>query len=164
VARPSETEVKLVRFGLFVAVFLAIVGVILGSKSLLIAPPFAVSAYTVVFQHSAKYSETRSIAASYVLVIASSVLLEEAFGAVLIALVVNVLLISLFITFTRFSHPPAIALTIFSYLIHDPVLFAFTSSIVLAIVVAASILFERIPATRRYLDAPIPIAAASHGR
>ena len=123
-----------VRFSLFFAIFLAIVGVIVVSKTLLIAPPYAVTAYLVVFNRGARYARPGSIVASYLAVIASSEVFELAFGVTLLALVLNVTLVSLFISFTPFSHPPALALTIFSYIVHDSVSFVATSLVVLLIV------------------------------
>ncbi len=131
------------RFVLFLAIFLAIVGVILGSGTLLIAPPYAVTAYLVVFNRDSRYSEPSSILASYLVVIVSSEALELLLGVSTLALVLNVGLVSLFIAFTRYSHPPALALTIFSYIVHDSIGFVLSSLVVLGIVIVADLVIER---------------------
>ncbi len=133
-----------VRFGLFLAIFLAIVGVIVGTGSLLIAPPFAVTAYLVAFHRENRYSVPSSIVASYLVVIASSEAFEIFLGISVLALVLNVVLVASFITFTRFTHPPALALTIFSYIVHDSLTFVLSSIVVLVIVTVADIAIERV--------------------
>jgi hypothetical protein len=142
----------LVRFGLFFAIFLAIVGVIVGSRNLLIAPPYAVTAYLMVFNRGSKYAQPKSIAAAYGVVIASSAAFEFFLGVTVVSLVLNVAVVSLFITLTPFSHPPALALTIFSYLVHDSPVFILTSLVVLLIVVVADIVLNRVGPIRRLLD------------
>ncbi|MGI0067415.1 MAG: hypothetical protein ACREB9_03210 [Thermoplasmata archaeon] len=62
---------------------------------------------------------------------ASAALFQAALGLTVLALVLNVLVVSLFVTFTPFSHPPALALTIFSFIAHDTTTFTETSLIVL---------------------------------
>jgi CBS-domain-containing membrane protein len=141
-----------VRFSIFFAIFLAIVGVIIVSKTLLIAPPYAVSAYLMVFNRGTKYAQPRSIVASYLVVIASSVAFEYVLGVTLVALVLNVAVVSLFISFSPFSHPPALALTIFSYIVRDSPAFVLTSVIVLIIVAAADLAIGRVPQIRQWLE------------
>jgi hypothetical protein len=141
-----------VRFSLFLAVFLAIVGVIVVSKTLLIAPPYAVTAYLMVFNRGTKYAQPRSIVAAYLVVIASSVVFEYVLGVTLLALVLNVIVVSLFISFTPFSHPPALALTIFSYIVRDSPSFVLTSLVVLAIVALADVAMGRLAPLRRFLE------------
>lgn len=141
------------RFSVFFALFLAIVGVIVGFKTLLIAPPYAVTAYLVVFNRGTSYAQPRSIVASYLVVIASSEAFEFVFGVTLLGLVLNVTVVSLFITFTRFAHPPALALTIFSYIVHDSLSFVVSSLVVLAIVAVADVAIERSGSIRTRLSA-----------
>ncbi len=148
-------EQRAVRFGLFFALFLAIVGVILLSKTLLIAPPYAVTAYLVVFNRGSRYAEPRSIVASYLVVIATSEAFEYALGITELAVILNVTVVSLFIAFTPYSHPPALALTIFSYLVHDSLSFIAASLVVLAIVGVADVAILRSRRIQRYLgDSP----------
>jgi len=135
-------------YALFLVLFLAIVAVIWGSGTLLIAPPYAVTAYLVVFDRKSRYAAPSSILASYLVVIGSSELFEFFLGISLLALVLNVVLVSLFIAFTRFSHPPALALTIFSYIVHDSPVFVLSSLVVLAMVTVADTLIERTWPTR----------------
>ena len=145
-----------IRLSLFLAIFLGIVGVIVVSKTLLIAPPYAVSAYLMVFNRGAKYAQARSIAAAYGVVIASSVAFEYVLGVTILALVLNVIVVSLFISFTPFSHPPALALTIFSYIVRDSPAFVLTSVVVLIIVIAADVAIDHVGPIRRALDEPSP--------
>lgn len=132
-----------IRFSLFFALFLVIVAIITVSGTLLIAPPYAVTAYLVVFNRGSRYAKPASIAASYLVVILTSEVFEFAFGVTVVALVVNVTVVSLFIAFTRYSHPPALALTIFSYIVHDSLDFVLTSLVVLVIVTVADLVIER---------------------
>lgn len=136
------------RFCLFLSLFFVIVGVILGSGSLLVAPPYAVTAYLVAFNRESRYSEPSSIFASYLVVIASSEAFEFLFGISTVALVANVTIVALFIAFTRYSHPPALALTIFSYIVHDSVSFVLSSLVVLVIVTVADAAIEKVWPTR----------------
>jgi CBS-domain-containing membrane protein len=131
---------------------LAIVGVIVVSRTLLIAPPYAVSAYLMVFNRGSRYAQPRNIVTSYLVVIASSVAFEYALGVTILALVLNVIVVSLFISFTPFSHPPALALTIFSYIVRDSPAFVLTSLVVLFIVTGADILIGRVGWIRRQLE------------
>lgn len=147
-ARTTKAPGRAVCFALFLAIFLAIVGVILGTGTLLIAPPFAVTAYLVVFNRSSHYSEPRAILASYLVVIATSEGFQYLLGLSTAALVLNVIVVAAFIAFTRYSHPPALALTIFSYIVHDSLSFVLSSLVVLAIVIVADVGIERHWATR----------------
>jgi hypothetical protein len=56
----------------------------------------------------------------------------------------NVVLVSGFVSFTRFRHPPAIALTIFSYIVHETISFFLASLLVLSTIA----IFQRI--SKRY--------------
>ncbi len=149
---PSPLESIAVRFSIFLAIFLAIIGIIFASNDLLIAPPYAVTTYLVVFNPSSRYAQPRNIVASYLAVIASSELFEFLLGSTVLALALNVILVAGFISFTPYSHPPAVALAIFSLLIHDPPGFALTSVVVLIIVGAAAVVIPRIAPLRRWLE------------
>ncbi len=140
------------QFLVFMAIFLAIVAVIYASKTFLIAPPYAVTAYLVVFNRGTKYAEPSSILASYLVVIGTTLAFESLFGVTLPTLVVNVTVVALFLSFTRFSHPPAIALTIFSYIVHDTVSFVLTSLVVLAIVIVADLVIRRSAGIQRLMQ------------
>lgn len=127
--------------------FLIMMGAILSLTTIkgtyLLAPPFAVSAYLIVFQNGGRYAKKGSIAATYMLVVSLSGILQLLFGDVLIGMIAEMILITAFITFTNFSHPPAIALTIFSYISANLVDFAFSSFLVLAILLLGAHLIER---------------------
>lgn len=157
-AEPVDRGTPL-RFVLFLGVFLAIVGVILATGTLLpgsvlIAPPYAVTAYLMVFDRGQRYARPRNIVVSYLFVLASSEVFAVALGVTILALLLNVLTVSVFISFTPFSHPPALALTIFSYLFHDPLRFTVESLLVLLLVAAADIAFDRIRWFRERLNPP----------
>lgn len=141
----------LARFLAFLAIFLSIVALRLGSQTLLIAPPFAVTGYLVVFHPGTRYARPTGIVASYLVVIASSEMFEFLFGVTTLSLVLNVILVSVFITFTPWSHPPALALTIFSYLVHDSLSFVLASLAVLLIVTAADLAIRNVSVLRTML-------------
>lgn len=127
--------------------FLIILAVILSLISLrgnfLLAPPYAVSAYLIVFEHGTKYSDWKSLTATYLLVIAGSDIMHVLFRSNLYGMVFNLILVSAFITFTGFSHPPAIALSIFSYIANNPVDFTVSSLLALAALLVSSYIIER---------------------
>lgn len=133
-----------VRFGVYLAILAAILAVFSVSRSLLIAPPYAVTAFLVVFDRGSSYSRRRNVVAAYLAVIASSVALTTTVGTVEVALVVNLVLVSAFVTFTPFAHPPALALTIFAYISHDAIGLAFGSLLVLGMVVVLDVLLTRV--------------------
>lgn len=152
----SATSVAFARFLVFVALFLSIVGVILVSRSLLIAPPYAVTAFLIVFDRDGKYAQPKSIVTSYLVVIGSSELFVLTLGITYLALVLNVIVVSALIAFTSFAHPPALALTIFSYIAHDSVVFSLTSLVVLGIVVGADLIVHRNATLSRWLGGAAP--------
>ncbi len=127
--------------------FLAILGVIFSLVELrgdyILAPPYAVSAYIIVFQRNTKYSSRSALAVTYFLVIVSSDFLHVILGNNLLGMILDVLVVSGFITFTNYSHPPAIALTIFSYLIASPLDFTISSVLSLIALISSSILLEK---------------------
>jgi len=151
---PSPTRATAIRFAVFFLLFLAIVAVIVLSKSLLIAPPYAVTAYLVVFNRGSKYAEPSSILGSYLVVIGTTELFQYTFGVTVPALVANVTVVGLFIAFTKYSHPPALALTIFSYIVHESVPFVLTSLVVLLIVIVAALVIQRAAPLQRLLADP----------
>lgn len=154
-SEPHRYRGALVRFSLFFAIFLIIIGVIVVFKNLLIAPPYAVTAYLMVYNRGSRYAQPRSIVAAYLVVIASSAALEFVLGVTVLSLTLNVALVSLFISFTPFTHPPALALTIFSYLVRDSPSFVLTSLVVLLIVVVVDIVFGQVGPVRRLLDSNV---------
>ncbi len=85
-----------------------------------------------------------SLLVTYLLVIATSDIIHILIGADLAGMVVNVLIVSAFITFTDFSHPPAIALTIFAYIAGDPLDFTVSSLLALSALMIGSIAVEKI--------------------
>ncbi|MGI0067414.1 MAG: hypothetical protein ACREB9_03205 [Thermoplasmata archaeon] len=60
---PSRFQSRAVGFSVFFLIFLAIVGLIVFSGNLLIAPPCAVTAYLIVFSRRTSYARAPSIAA-----------------------------------------------------------------------------------------------------
>ncbi|PSN93183.1 hypothetical protein B9Q06_12610 [Candidatus Marsarchaeota G2 archaeon ECH_B_2] len=123
-------------FIVFVCCALIILFVTFHRGVFLLAPPYDVTAYLVVFERQSKFSKPTSAVFSYIIVIVTSVTLHLLLGDGIISLTLNVLMVAAFISFTRFSHPPALALTIFSYLTNDTLGFSLTSLLVLAIIFA----------------------------
>lgn len=123
-----------VDFIAFVCVSLIILFVTFHRGVFLLAPPYDVTAYLVVFEKESKFSKPTSVVFSYVMVIVTSTILHFLLGVGIISLTLNVLIVAAFIAFTRFTHPPALALTIFSYLTNDTLGFSLTSLLVLAII------------------------------
>lgn len=136
-------HVRLKKFSLFLVVFSIMMMVISVQKSFLLAPPYAVSAYLLIFERESKFSRPENIAVSYVFVIISSEVFHLTLGTDLTALMLNMLIVSAFISFTKYSHPPALALTIFSYIVHNTPDFVYTSLIVLAIIVVSDLLIKK---------------------
>lgn len=136
-------HVRLKKFFLFLVVFSIMMMVISVQKSFLLAPPYAVSAYLLIFERESKFSRPENIAVSYVFVIISSEVFHLTLGTDLTALMLNMLIVSAFISFTKYSHPPALALTIFSYIVHNTPDFVYTSLIVLAIIVVSDLLIKK---------------------
>ena len=128
-------------------IFLLILAVIFSLISIggdyILAPPYAVSAYIVVFQRNTKYSNRKSLIATYAIVILSSDALHFLLGESLVGMILNVLIVSAFVTFTNLTHPPAIALTIFSYLAGDPLDFTISSGLSLLTLLSASLIIEK---------------------
>jgi CBS-domain-containing membrane protein len=131
------SRMRWIKYTLFLGLFFIIIIVTAEPGVFLLAPPYAVSAYLVIFERNTRYARPQSIASSYLLVIGSSELFHLTIGISLAALLLNVVVVSAFITFTKYSHPPAIALTIFSYIVHSPISFATTSLLVLLVIIGA---------------------------
>ncbi|MFG1414589.1 MAG: hypothetical protein AAE986_00300 [Thermoplasmataceae archaeon] len=140
---------KIKDYGTYLIIFAVIVSLITIRGNYILAPPYAVSAYLVVFQRNTKYASRKSLMSTYLLVIISSDIIHLALGAALDGLILNVIIISAFITFSEFSHPPAIALAIFSYIAADPLDFTISSLLALAALLASSLILERYSATKR---------------
>ena len=134
---------RLKKFSLFLVVFTIMMTVIAVQKSFLLAPPYAVSAYLLIFERESKFSRPENIAVSYVFVIISSEAIHLILGIDFTALMLNMLIVSAFISFTKYSHPPALALTIFSYIVHNSTDFIYTSLIVLAIIVVSDLFIKK---------------------
>ncbi|PYB67781.1 hypothetical protein DMB44_07835 [Thermoplasma sp. Kam2015] len=102
-------------------------------KIILLAPPFAVSAYLITVESRGRFSDPNSIIVSYLLVIALTTIFHIFLGVQFLSIYLNVSLIAIFITLSRFRHPPAIALAIFSYIAHNDILFVESSLVIAAI-------------------------------
>jgi CBS-domain-containing membrane protein len=139
----NHKHVRFERFSLFLVVFTIMMTVIAVQKNFLLAPPYAVSAYLLIFERESRFSRPENIAVSYVFVIISSEVIHLILGIDITALMLNMLIVSAFISFTKYSHPPALALTIFSYIVHNSTDFIYTSLIVLAIIVVSDLLIEK---------------------
>ncbi|MDG7042313.1 MAG: aminotransferase class III-fold pyridoxal phosphate-dependent enzyme, partial [Nitrososphaerota archaeon] len=64
----------------------------------------------MIFERGVKFSRPTSVIVSYLVVISVTALLQFTLGQSELSLTASVLLVSAFISFTRFSHPPAIEL------------------------------------------------------
>ncbi len=137
----SENVKNYLVFLLILAVIFSLVAI---RGSFILAPPYAVSAYLVVFQRNTKYSSRESLIATYAIVILSSDAFHFLLGESLIGMILNVLIVSAFVTFTNLTHPPAIALTIFSYIAGDPLDFTISSGLSLLALLAASLIIENV--------------------
>jgi hypothetical protein len=115
------------------------------SGLLLLAPPYGDTTHIATYTKRSEFSEPQDYVVSC---LRDSHNGDSAYGArvniVSILNLVNVILVSAFISFTRLKHPPVIALTIFSYVIHETVSFALASAVVLAIIVVAQYLERRL--------------------
>jgi hypothetical protein len=139
---------KIKDYVIYLIIFAVIVSLITIRGNYILAPPYAVSAYLVVFQRNTKYSSRKSLMSTYLLVIITSDIIHLALGAAFDGLILNVIIISAFITFTDLSHPPAIALAIFSYISGDPLDFTISSLLALAALLASSFILDRYAATK----------------
>lgn len=128
-------------------IYLIILGAIFSLITLrgdyILAPPYAVSAYIVVFQRNTKYASRKSLISAYLLVILTSDVIQLVLGFGLAGMLLNVIVVSAFITFTDLSHPPAIALAIFSYIVSDPIDFTISSLLALAAIVVGSYIIDK---------------------
>jgi len=138
----SSLRRKIRDYFMFLSILAAIFSLVELRGDYILAPPYAVSAYIIVFQRNTKYSSRKSLAITYILVIISSDVLHVIFSDSLPGMILDVLVVSGFITFTNYSHPPAIALTIFSYLVASPLDFTFSSVLSLLSLLISSILME----------------------
>lgn len=136
---PVSLALRLKQYVFFLLVLSVLFAGLSINSDFLIAPPYAVTAYMVVFQNESRYTKILSIVSTYLLVIASSYLIHIVIGNTLIAMISNLVLVSAFITFTDYIHPPALALTVFSYIIHDQLGFTESSLIALIVIVTTSI-------------------------
>ena len=107
------------------------------------ATQYAVSAYLIIFERNTKFSSRWSLATTYALVILSSDILHFFLGGSLAGMVINVVIGFAFVTFTNLAHPPAIALTIFSYIAGNPLDFTISSVPSLGALLAASLITEK---------------------
>ncbi|WP_188595787.1 HPP family protein [Thermocladium modestius] len=122
-------------FAEYMAAVSAILAMSANNKVFLLAPPYAVSAYLVLFERNTKFSKPSGLAVSYGFAIASSEALHALLGPSIASMTINVFAVSAFIMLTEYSHPPAIALTIFSYLRFSDVLFVTSSLAALGIII-----------------------------
>lgn len=112
----------------------------------LVAPPYAVSLYLTTFESKSKFSRKKNIIISYSFVIVTTELIHVIMGIGTIPLLVNLILVSAFISFSGYSHPPAIALTIFSYIEHQLTAFTIDSIVIMGVIIIAAIVNEKIEA------------------
>ena len=110
----------------------------------LVAPPYAVSLYLIILESKSKFSNKKNIIFSYSFVILTTEVIHVIIGIGTISLLINLILVSIFISFSKFSHPPAIALTIFSYIEHQLTAFTIDSIVIMGVVIIAELVNDRI--------------------
>lgn len=130
----SDRFYKVIDFVFYVITVIIIIWISSFDAFFLLAPPYAVSAYLIIFEHGGKFSKKKSVLFSYLFVIFSSEFIHLTLGISPLYMAANVIIVSAFISFTGNNHPPAIALTIFSYIVHSTVYFALTSILVLLVI------------------------------
>lgn len=139
---------RIINYLVFLAITSFVLFLISFGKDFLLAPPYAVSAYLLVFRQESHYHNAKSVFATYLLVITGSDLTHFIAGANVIGMLSNVVIVSAFITFTNLSHPPAIALSIFSYITNNPLDFTISSLLALLALVISTILIEKYSVTK----------------
>ena len=110
------------------------------TRGLYLAPPFAVSSYLAVYERNTKFSNSVSIISSYLFVLFVTMIVRIFISDIEIGLIVSTLLAMAFISFTRFEHPPMIALTIFSFIVPNFQAFAESTFIALALIILVRLL------------------------
>ena len=110
------------------------------TRGLYLAPPFAVSSYLAVYERNTKFSNSVSIISSYLFVLFVTMIVRIFISDIEAGLIVSTLLAMAFISFTRFEHPPMIALTIFSFLVPNFQAFAESTFIALALIILGRLL------------------------
>lgn len=133
---------KAIGFLFYTATLLIIIAISSYGSLFLLAPPYAVSAYLMIFESKSKFSRKSFVAVSYIFVILSSEIIHISLGISLYSMALNVIIVSLFVSYSRYSHPPAIALAIFSYIVHNALSFAITSLIVLSVILVITYFSE----------------------
>ena len=146
VTKASEFIVKkrILSFLLYLA-FMSII--VVGSSFdnlFLVAPPYAVSLYLITFESKSKFSKRKNIIFSYSFVILTTELIHVILGIGTLPLLVNLIVVSVFISFSGYSHTPALALTIFSYIDHQLTAFTIDSVVIMGVVIIAELVNEKI--------------------
>ena len=127
-------------FLILIIVFALILFLTNFTRGLYLAPPFAVSSYLAVYERNTKFSSSISIISSYLFVLFVTLILRVFISDIEVALIVSTLLAMAFISFTRFEHPPMLALTIFSFLVPNFQAFAESTFIALALIISGRLL------------------------
>ena len=98
----------------------------------------------IIVESKSKFSNKKNIIFSYSFVILTTEVIHVIIGIGTISLLINLILVSIFISFSKFSHPPAIALTIFSYIEHQLTAFTIDSIVIMGVVIIAELVNDRI--------------------
>lgn len=114
------------------------------TRGLYLAPPFAVSTYLAVYERNTRFSGSVSIISSYIFVLFVTFTVRIFISDIEIGLIVSTIIAMAFISFTRFEHPPMIALTIFSFLVPDFQAFAESTLIALVLIISGRLLALRL--------------------
>ena len=127
-------------FLMLILVFALILYLTNFTRGLYLAPPFAVSSYLAVYERNTKFSNSVSIISSYLFVLFVTMIVRVFISDIETGLIVSTLLAIAFISFTKFEHPPMIALTIFSFLVPNFQAFAESTFIALALIISGRLL------------------------
>jgi hypothetical protein len=142
--RKGPSQEQVVDFIIFFITMSVVATVAVYTHLLLLAPPLGVTVYLATLARRSDASRPEVVAGSYAFVMASTLVLQTVLGFSTVTAVTNVLLVSAFIFFTRFKHPPAVALTLFSFIAHTTVTLVLTVAVFLAIVIGIQFAVERI--------------------
>lgn len=142
---------RLARYLIFFGSFLLVLLLSHSGEDFIIAPPYGVSLYLVVCDSNSRYSQYSCITFSYLLVITTTFLIHTLLGDTIYTMTLNVFLISLLMTLTGLVHPPAIALTIFTFLIKNVDSVALFSLLFLIIILVLRFILSMEPVKSRIM-------------
>jgi hypothetical protein len=102
--RSSDNELKgrIITFTIFIISIVLIFLITSFNGLFLMAPPYGVTAYLATFARKNEFSKPVNFVMSYIFVIATTEILHSVLGFSIIVVLTNVIMVSAFISFTRF--------------------------------------------------------------